>query len=258
VERDIFDPEGVVDVLRGEYLGVIYRDVIDSKITGSLLQAFWRNPATRRRSDAPSYFLGTYHFNKSAETYLAESAAVTPDVECLTQAEGSPWLWFHDAVGDRLRRAGAGLRIAEMNGRKACPALIRSWDAEGDFALYAHEDTSQCGDPRQAGFEIQQAVDYEVCAVNMCLANGTGGRLVIWNVRPDEATRERLGIRYTGFSYPPSELIGIKELRLDVRAGDIYVFNGAYVHAVEANSGVRASLSFFIGMLDERTVVTWT
>ena len=90
------------------------------------------------------------------------------------------------------------------------------------------------------------------------LANGPGGRLVVWNVRPDEATKERLGITHTGFSYPPSELVGFSEIRLDVRPGDIYVFNGAYVHAVEANQAMRANVSFFIGMLDERTVVTWT
>jgi hypothetical protein len=257
-EHCTFDPEGVIDVLRGKYLGIIYRNAIDSTASNSLLQAFWRNPATKRRTDAPSYFLGTYHFDKSAETYLTETAAVTSSVESLTHMEGSPWVWFRDIVGDRLRGEGAELRTAEMNGMKACPALIRSWDAEGAFALYPHEDMSQCSDPRQTGFEIQRVTKYDVCAVNMCLANGAGGRLVIWNVRPDDATRERLGVKYTGFSYPPSELTGFKELYLSVRAGDIYVFNGAYVHAVEANQGVRANLSFFMGILDEGTVVTWT
>jgi hypothetical protein len=92
----------------------------------------------------------------------------------------------------------------------------------------------------------------------MCLANGIGGRLVIWNVRPDEKTRERLGVTHTRFSYPPSGLAGFKQLRLSVGQGDKYVFNGAYVHAVEASRGVRANLSFFIGQLDQKTVVTWT
>lgn len=183
---------------------------------------------------------------------------MTASVESLVCADGSPWVWFNDIVRDRMRRDGVDLRVAEMNGQKACPALIRSWDAEGAFALYPHEDMSQCRDPRQTGFEIQRVTEHNVCAVNMCLANGEGGRLVIWNVRPDEATRERLGVKYTGFPYPSSGLTEFKELRLDVRAGDIYVFNGAYVHAVEVSFGVRANLSFFIGILDEKTVVTWT
>jgi hypothetical protein len=257
-ERTTFDPEGVIEVLRGDYLGVIYRGVIDPEMSDSLLQAFWRNPQTRRREDAPSCFLGTYHFNKSAETYLAETAEVTASVQSVVRMDGSPWLWFHELVGDRLKRDGATLRIAEMNGRKACPALIRSWDAEGEFALYPHEDTSQCGDPRQDGFEVQRATKYNVCATNICLANDVGGHLVLWNVRPDARTRERLGVTYTGFSYPPSALGGFRQLRLDVRQGDIYVFNGAFVHAVEENRGVRANVSFFIGQIDESTVVTWT
>lgn len=257
-ERQGFSPDEVIEVLNGKYLGVIYRNAVDPRTSASLLQDFWRSPATKRRSDAPSYFLGTYHFNKSVETYLAESAAVNPSVENLVNSPDSPWAWFRTIVADRLRRDGAELRVAEMAGQKACLALVRSWDAEGEFALYPHEDMSQCQDPRQAGFEIQQVANHEVCAVNICLANGSGGRLVMWNVRPDEATRERLGIRYTGFSYPPAELDGISELRLDVGPGDIYVFNGSYIHAVEPAQAVRANISFFIGRLDERTVATWT
>jgi hypothetical protein len=257
-ERQGFSPEEVIEVLNGKYLGVIYRNVVDTQIVASLLQDFWLNPATSRRSDAPSRFLGTYHFNKSVEDYLAESAEVNPSVERLVKTPGSPWVWFRTAVADRLRRDGVALRVAEMADQKACLALVRSWDAEGEFSLYPHEDMSQCEDPRQAGFEIQHVVNHEVCAVNMCLANGPGGRLVIWNMRPDEATRERLHIRYTGFSYPPAELAGISQLRIDVNAGDIYVFNGAYIHAVERTQGVRATISFFIGHLDDQTVATWT
>jgi len=257
-ERYAFDPEGIIEVLRGKYLGIIFRGVINTKSSDSMLQAFWGSPATKRRTDAPSYYLGTYHFDKSADAYLSEAAEVAEEVERLVRMDGSPWVWFHDIVGDRLYREGVTLRIAEMGGRKACPALIRSWNADGPFALYPHEDMSQCQDPRQAGFEIQRVVGHDVCAANMCLTNGEGGRLVIWNVRPDEVTRERLDVKYTGFSYPPSGLAGFSELRLGVGAGDIYVFNGAYVHAVETSPATRANLSFFMGFLDDQTVVTWT
>src|ERR1051326_812393 len=108
-ELQRFDPESVIQVLRGDHLGVIYRNVIEPDVLDSMLQAFWRNPATRRRSDAPSYFLGTYHFNKCADTYLSESASVRAPVESLVTMPGSPWLWFHEAVGDRLRQDGARL-----------------------------------------------------------------------------------------------------------------------------------------------------
>jgi hypothetical protein len=257
-ERNGFSPEEVIDVLHGKYLGVIYRDAVDPQVAASMLQEFCRSEAAKRRADAPSYILGTYHFNKPVETYLAESAEVNPSVERVVGLPGSPWKWFRDMVDARLRRDGTELRVAKMADQKACLALFRSWDAEGEFALYPHEDMSQCQDPRQAGFEIQQVVDHEICAVNICLTNGRGGRLVMWNIRPDEATKERLGIRYTGFSYPPAELTGLDELRINIRSGDIYVFNGAYVHAVEATQGLRTNISFFIGRLDDQTVATWT
>jgi hypothetical protein len=257
-ERHGFSPEEVIDVLHGKYLGVIYRDAVDPQVSTSMLQEFWQSQATRRRADAPSYFLGTYHFNKSVEAYLTESAEINPSVERLVHLPGSPWKSFRDTVDARLRRDGTELRVAQMADQKACLALFRSWDAEGEFALYPHEDMSQCQDPRQAGFEIQRVVNHEVCAVNICLTNGPGGRLVIWNIRPDDATKERLGIKHTGFSYPPSELADIEELRVEIRAGDIYVFNGAYVHAVEPTQGLRANISFFIGRLDDQTVATWT
>jgi hypothetical protein len=257
-ERYTFDPDGIIEVLRGKYLGIVFRGVIGTHSADSLLQAFWRNPATTRRTDAPSRYLGTYHFNKSADTYLAETAEVADEVDRLVRMDGSPWVWFRDIMSERLSRDGAILRLAEMDGRKACSALIRSWNADGEFALYPHEDTSQCQDPRQAGFEVQRVAGHDVCAVNMCLANGEGGRLVMWNVRPDEVTRERLDVKYTGFSYPPAGLAGFSELRLGVGTGDIYVFNGAYVHAVETSHAVRANLSFFMGFRDEQTVVTWT
>src|SRR5258705_1847824 len=102
-----------------------------------------------------------------------------------------PWHLFRAAVAGELAESGASLRLAEMDGTAACPALIRAWNKEGEFALEPHEDEAQCRDPRQAGFEVQRVLDYEVCAVNMCIEHERGGRLVLWNVRPDDDTRRR-------------------------------------------------------------------
>jgi hypothetical protein len=258
-ERTEFDPADVLAVLRNEYLGVIFRSVISADIRTKLTQRFWDEPKTRRREDAPAYFLGAYSFDKSIGTYLDESADVHPSVAAVLDAEASsPLVWFRDAVAGELRPEGISLRAAELDGRKACLALMRSWDADGAFSLSPHEDLAQCLDPRQAGFEAQHVPNYEVCAVNMCLANDGGGRLVLWNVRPDDASRKRLGIEFTGFPYPVADLAGFDELRVDVHAGDVYVFNGAYVHAVEANQGKRTNIAFFMGFRNSRTVLTWT
>lgn len=258
-ERTAFDPADVIAVLRNELLGVVFRSVISVDIRSELCERFWNDPKTRRREDAPAYFLGTYSFNKTIDTYLHESADVRSSIEAVLDAEASsPLVWFRNGLADELAPQGISLRPAELDDQRACLALMRSWDADGVFSLSPHEDLAQCLDPRQAGFEAQCVPDYEVCAVNMCLANDCGGRLVLWNVRPDDASRKRLGIEFTGFPYPVADLAGFDELRLDVRAGDVYVFNGAYVHAVEANQGRRTNIAFFMGFRDARTVVTWT
>lgn len=253
-----FDPRRVLDVLEGRQLGVIFRGVIPERAQKETTERFWSSPARRHRPGEPSHYVGAYHWNKSAQTYLAESVAVARDVEEVLAAPDSPWWSFRDGLDRELARRGAGLRIAELDGKRACQALIRAWNKEGAFSLEPHEDAAQCRDPRQAGFEIQRAVDHEVCAVNMCVEHEQGGRLVLWNIRPDDEARRSLGLEHTGFSYPAEVLQEFDELRLDIHQGDVYVFNGAHVHAVDANQGNRTNISFLMGFVDERTVVSWT
>ncbi len=257
-ERTEFDPGLVLEVLHGRRLGVMFRGVIPAEAQKESVARFWSSPARRHREGEPSHYIGSYHWNKSTGTYLAETARITADVREVLDVPGSPWHSFRSGLAAELARHGAVLRIAEHEGAEACPALVRAWDKEGSFALEPHEDEAQCADPRQAGFEIQGVRDHEVCAVNMCVENEAGGRLVIWNIRPDGESRRRLGIEHTGFSYPADALAGFDELRIEVGPGDVYVFNGAYVHAVDASTGNRTNLSFLMGFIDDRTVVSWT
>jgi hypothetical protein len=138
--------------------------------------------------------------------------------------------------------------------------LIRHWNAGGEYALQPHDDDSQCRYPDQVGFELQRAVGYKVCAVNMCLENGEGGRLVYWNVVPDDDSKRRLDLYYSGMPYPLEALDGIEAIWLDIRQGDVYVFNGEHVHGVEASADAskRTTLAWNMGFIDDRTVVTWT
>jgi hypothetical protein len=253
-----FDPERVLDILHGRQLGVIFRDVIPPAVREDMTARFWNSPALTRRTGEPSHHVGAYHWNKPIDTYLAEASKVVDDVMEVLDVDDSPWHWFRTRVNSRLERDGALLRLAEMGGEKACPALVRAWNKEGEFALEPHEDEAQCRDPRQAGFEVQRVLDYEPCAANMCIEHQAGGRLVLWNVRPDDESRRRFGIEHSGFSYPPETLRGHERLTVDIRPGDVYVFNGRHVHAVDATRGNRTAVSFLLGFVDDRTVVTWT
>ena len=46
-----------------------------------------------------------------------------------------------------------------------------------------------------------------------------------------------------------------------MRTGDVYVFNGAHVHAVEPNTTeqqTRTTLAAMMAFKDDKTVVTWS
>jgi hypothetical protein len=56
--------------------------------------------------------------------------------------------------------------------------VFRSWLGERELALDPHEDRGQCEDPKQAGFGIQQTTAHQIVALNICLDNGSDGRLL--------------------------------------------------------------------------------
>jgi hypothetical protein len=264
VELDRFDPGVVADVLRGRVAGVIFRNVIAPEAGEELVRRFWDSPARKRRGgevcESLGYYVGAYHYHKPTRTYLEESAEIAGYLSEVLDVAGEPSRWFREGLRDRLASEGVTFRLAEKDGMQACPALIRHWNATGEYALQPHEDASQCREPQQADFEIQRTLAHPVCAVNMCLENGEKGRLVYWNVVPDDDSKSRLGLYYSGSPYPTEVLEGIEAIWLQVRTGDVYVFNGSHVHGVEASaeSGKRTTLAWNMGFCDDRTVVTWT
>ncbi|MBV9011083.1 MAG: hypothetical protein JO272_03355 [Pseudonocardiales bacterium] len=264
VEFTEFDADPVLDVLRGRRLGVIFRGVIDPAASAELVRRFWQSPARRRRSgevcESQGFYIGAFHYHKLTKTYLDESAEIADGLDALLDVPGEPSRWFRERLNERLATEGARLRLCAKDGRPGCPVLIRHWDATGDFALQPHEDFSQLSEPHQADFEIQRTPDRVVAAVNMCLQNGAGGRLVIWNVIPDLASRQRLGLHFSGSPYPPEALKDHESIWLEIRSGDIYVFNGGHVHGVEASApgAKRTTMAWNMGFCDDSTVVSWT
>jgi len=261
-EHDEFRPESIVDVLRGRVAGVVFRDIVPAALCAELAAGFWASPARRTRgADAPGHYVGAYHYHKTTAGYLDETAAVKSALDEILDVPGNPLAALHEGLSRVLGDSGVEFRLARHEGREACRATLRSWQGKAQYALDPHEDYGQCTEPRQADFEIQRVVDHQVVAVNMCLQNGAGGRLVVWNIRPDKASRHRLGLHYTGSPYPTEYLDGIEPMWLDVHPGDVYVFNGSHVHAVEPGTDSaldRITLSAMLGFIDDRTVVSWT
>lgn len=252
----------MVDVLRGRYLGVVFRDVVAPASRAAMISRFLSSPGRRRRgADAPGEYLGAYHYNKTIDDYLDQTDAVRSDLDMVLDVPNEPLREVHHVLREALAPEGIEVRPARHGGRTACAGIFRSWLGRQEFALEPHEDLGQCEDLKQAGFEIQRVATNQIVALNICLDNGSGGRLAVWNLRPDEATRDRLGVRYTGSPYAAEWLTGYERLWLDVRPGDIYLFDAAHVHAVEPvhDEGMhRVTLSGMLGFADAKTVVTWT
>jgi hypothetical protein len=260
-EYSRFDPEQVVDVLHGRVAGMIFRGMVDPRTCADLCQRFWESPALKERpSEELNYYLGAYHYHKTTDQYLDESTAVADELAAVLDVPDNPLEVFGTGLAEALS-PNAVVRQARHNGREACAGLLRTWRGRGEFALKPHEDLSQCAEPKQADFEIQRVRQRTVCALNICLENGAGGRLRYWNVQPDESSKHELGLHYSGWPYPVELLAGYESIALDVGPGDVYVFNGAHVHAVEPNTepnSRRTTLSGLFGFVDDRTVVFWT
>jgi hypothetical protein len=249
-------------VLSGTVAGVVFRGTITPDTCVELAARFWSSPARRTRgAEAPGHYLGSYHYHKPTAQYLHESAEVAAALDEVLDVPGDPVSVFYRGLDEALGAQNATVRLARHGGRSACRALLRSWHGQGEYALAPHEDLSQCTEPQQADFEIQRVTDHHAVALNGCLENGNGGRLAYWNIQPDEASKRRLGLHYSGSPYPLDSLEGIELQWVEIGVGDIYVFNGAHVHAVEPNTGAdlrRTTLAGLLGFVDDTTVVSWT
>lgn len=257
-----YEPKAALAVLRGGSLGAVFRGMVPPEVCADLAERFWRSGAARERGgEAPVRYLGAYHYHKKTAAYLDECAEVEDDLEAVLRVPGDPVAAFYGGLDDVLRAEGATVRPAEHEGRRASRAVVRSWFGRGEFALLPHEDRGQCREPGQADFEIQRTGAHQICALNICLENGAGGALRVWNVQPDEAAKRRLGTEYTGSPYPVAELEGIESVRLTLEPGDVYTFNGSHVHAVEPSddpAARRTTASGLYGFVDAQTVVSWT
>ncbi|MEO3787304.1 hypothetical protein ABGB12_28595 [Actinocorallia sp. B10E7] len=262
-EYDGFVPEAVLDVLHGRAAIVMFRGMVPRDVCDAVTDRFWASTHRKVRGvEAPGFYLGAYSWNKPTARYLDESGQVNPVLRDLLDVPGDPMKQFYTGLGDVLAREGAQVRPASHDGRSAAIALLRSWHGAGEFALDPHDDDSQCADPQMADFERRHVVDHQVAALNICLENDSeGGRLVYWNVKPDVESKRALDVEFTGSPYPLESLSGYEAQWIEVRTGDVYVFNGAHVHAVEPNTAAaqtRTTLAAMMGFIDEQTVVTWS
>jgi hypothetical protein len=262
-EFTTIDPREIVRVMRGEVAGCIFRGAMAPDLCQGVTKNFWASPELRQRGDAvPAYYVGTYHYAKTLQTYVSEADQTREALHALFDGHRNVFQELMDQVAAELASSGVTLRVAEHEGRAAGEFVVRAWSGGGSFALAAHDDAAQLSAPAQAGFEIQQVAGNPLAAANMCLQNGAaGGQLFYWNIEPDVPTRRALGLEETGYPYQPEWLDQFDCIELDIRPGDIYFFNGKLIHAVQAQAAegeFRSTISFLMGIKDDQTALYWT
>lgn len=256
-----FDPALVDCVLTGSTSIALIRSFVSQEVCRQLRDRFTNSTARRSRGgDISGEYIGTYHWGKPLADYFSDCAMVTPALtQILDRGVGDVWETFRAALGRYLHSTGRKLRPAEWMGNVASVPLLRSWVGDETYGLVPHEDRAQCSDPRQEGFEIQTASRTVVGSVNICLANKPGsGKLILWNKLPTDADRTTYGTTYSGGPYPDSYLADSAQIILPVNEGDLYIFNGALLHAVSPIHGYRLTASCLIAQLPTTDVVMWS
>lgn len=263
-ETDHFDPADFIDILDGNLLGVMVRNYVSPSDCARICANFEDYEGRYARgADAPAIYAGTYHYHKPLPQYFEEAAAANQTLPQLFAGAVDPVSRFRDGMTKTLGDRGRAFRSARWENRDACQFVMRKWTDTGSFSLKPHDDEAQCKDPRQKGFEIQEALTTgALCAINICLRNDVGGQLRLWNMRPDDASRARLGLDTTGSPYPIRLLEDILKIDIDIRPGDLYAFDGRYVHAVaqlgSSGTATRATLAFLLAHKGAAETIQWS
>lgn len=250
----------VISVLEGDLALAVYPGFASIEDCETIMRQFLAEPQTRKRTgDATGYYLGAFHWGKDLGQYTYDCQRVSASIAgVLDSARNNPWKTFVSTLEAHLRKDHVILRPAQISGIDVATPIVRSWTGQGAYSLVPHEDEAQCSDPNQAGFEIQKVPAYNVCSVNLCIGNDGGGDLVMWNYEPSTADRESYGTSVTGGPYPAEILQNYSRIQIRVGQGDLYIFNGALVHAVSPTIGNRATISSLMGFADDENVILWT
>ncbi|EHR62334.1 hypothetical protein [Saccharomonospora cyanea] len=257
------DIDRVLDVLHGDLAAYRVRNFLSAADCRTITRNFWDSPRRTPRygegaDGVEAYLLGASHIEKSTADYLDEVAACADAVAELYDGATDPMSTLCARIGAAV---GTG-RAAAHEGRTAGNSKAVCWNNDGgEYLLLPHDDLAQLSDPLQAGFEIQRIE--RVMAVNAYpyVPEGGTGQLKLWNVCPDDETRDRLGLTHSGFPYPPELLTEHESMIVPVATGDLCVINGNLVHAVlgsgSATDRGRLLLTCFTGTVGNE-FLWWT
>ena len=261
-ESATIDFDSIHQILRGKLLGTIIHNAIPSKDREIVAQNFWNSEVAKQRNDGvPAITIGAYHYKKTLNEYFDQVEQFKPHVDKLFHGANHFVNSFINSLTIYFSKKNIHFRLAKHNERYASRFVLRTCNSMSDFIILPHDDVAQCRTHNQKDFEITKIPNHEMVAVNMCLENFNDGELVMWNIQPNDATRKKLNIEETGYPYPAYLADDYEKITIPIQVGDIYCFNGRNIHAVYSKlktERFRTTITFFMGFIDNQTIIYWT
>ncbi|RWA60359.1 MAG: hypothetical protein E5V89_03080 [Mesorhizobium sp.] len=252
----------IISVLKGELTALHIKQAFSTEVAEEITTNFIGSSGLRERKDGvPGQYVGASHYRKDAATYFADAEAARPYVEALFKNLVDPVRAIFGALKRELHNQGIELRLARSERGQANVCRAISWSGRGTFSLDPHDDVAQvlC-----AGndYELSSVAHNTVAALNFYPSMPEeGGNLKLWSHKPTVADRISQGVETTGYPYSAAYLDAVPCREFQLKAGDIALIDGGFVHGVTGQSGTgkhRLVLNSFFGFARPDLVLWWT
>ncbi|SFN92812.1 hypothetical protein SAMN05216573_12744 [Bradyrhizobium sp. Rc3b] len=252
----------IISVLKGEITALHIKGGFSIEVADQITANFVSNPALKERNDGvPGQYVGASHYQKDAASYFAESRNAQTSVGALFGTLVDPVRGLFEALKRDLHTQGIELRLARAAHAEANICRALSWSGAGPYVLEAHDDVAQvlCAGK---DYELAGVARNTVVALNFYASMAEkGGDLRIWSHKPTAIDRKSQGVEKTGYPYSITYLEPIPYHDFSLKAGDIALIDGGFVHAVtrqSANGKRRLVLNCFLGFARPDLVLWWT
>ncbi|WP_407114562.1 hypothetical protein [Bradyrhizobium sp. LMG 9283] len=252
----------VISALKGEITGLHIKRAFSPELADEITANFNRNPGLNDRKDGvPGQYVGASHYRKNPAAYFAEAESVRPFVDALFADLVDPVRALFDALKRELQKRGIELRRARSEHGRANICRAICWSGTGTYSLEPHDDVAQvlCAGK---DCELPAVANNTVVALNFYPSMpNEGGNLRIWSHKPTETDRRLQGVETTGYPYSPAYLERVPYHDLELKAGDVALIDGGFVHGVtrqSSNGKPRLLLNCFLGFAKPNLVLWWT
>ncbi|MDX8437257.1 hypothetical protein RFN25_27965 [Mesorhizobium abyssinicae] len=252
----------IISVMKGEITALHIKRAFSTEVAEEITTNFFASSGLKERKDGvPGQYVGASHYRKDAASYFRQAENVRPHVEALFGNLVDPVRALFEALKRELHKQGIELRLARSEHGQANVCRALSWSGSGTFSLDPHDDVAQVlrgGDD----YEISAVAHNTVAALNFYPSMPEeGGNLRLWGHKPTVADRKSQGVETTGYPYSAAYLEAVPSREIQLKAGDIALLDGGFVHGVTGQPGNgkrRVLLNSFFGFARPDLVLWWT